>query len=82
MESAPGVGVVGTRKASPYGLLAANEFGKGLARAGFYGCIRHGVGRRYRRGPAAHSKQAAKTIAVLAGGLNICYPPAKQFFDG
>lgn len=35
LERAPGVGIVGTRKATPYGLMAAETFGKGLAEAGF-----------------------------------------------
>lgn len=81
LERAPGVGIVGTRKATPYGLMAAETFGKGLAEAGFTVVSGMALGAD---GAAARGalKAGGKTIAVLAGGLNLCYPPEHNFLMG
>lgn len=81
LEQAPGVGVVGTRKATPYGLMVAETFGQGLAAAGFtvVSGMALGVDGAAARGAL---KAGGKTIAVLAGGLNICYPPEHNFLMG
>lgn len=81
LEQAPGVGIVGTRKATPYGLKAAETFGQGLAAAGFtvVSGMALGVDGAAARGAL---KAGGKTIAVLAGGLNICYPPEHNFLMG
>ncbi len=81
LENAPGVGIVGTRRGTPYGIRAATEFGKGLARAGFtvISGMALGVDAAAARGAL---EVGGKTIAVLAGGLNICYPPQNNFLMG
>ena len=81
LEQTPGIGIVGTRKATPYGLMAAEHFGYGLAKAGCTVVSGMALGAD---GAAARGalKAGGKTIAVLAGGLNICYPPEHNFLMG
>ncbi|MCL6627688.1 DNA-processing protein DprA [Alicyclobacillus shizuokensis] len=71
------VGVVGTRRASPYGLEAARWTGQVLAQAGF--CVVSGMA----LGIDAAAQEAALsaggcTVAVLASGIDICYPPSHR----
>lgn len=81
LEQTPGIGIVGTRKATPYGLMAAEHFGYGLAKAGcaVVSGMAFGADGAAARGAL---KAGGKTIAVLAGGLNICYPPEHNFLMG
>lgn len=81
LEYAPGIGVVGTRKATPYGLMAADRFGGGLATAGFtiVSGMALGADTAAARGALG---TGGKTIAVLAGGLNHCFPPENNFLMG
>ena len=81
LEQTSGIGIVGTRKATPYGLMAAEHFGYGLAKAGCTVVSGMALGAD---GAAARGalKAGGKTIAVLAGGLNICYPPEHNFLMG
>lgn len=81
LEQTPGIGIVGTRKATPYGLMAAEHFGYGLAKAGCTVVSGMALGAD---GAAARGalKAGGKTVAVLAGGLNICYPPEHNFLMG
>lgn len=81
LEQTPGIGIVGTRKATPYGLMAAEHFRYGLAKAGCTVVSGMALGAD---GAAARGalKAGGKTIAVLAGGLNICYPPEHNFLMG
>lgn len=68
-----GVAVVGTRRASKYGLNQAKEWAEKLTRAGL--CVNSGLA----YGVDAASHRAAldsggKTIAVLGSGIDVIYP--------
>ena len=68
------IAMVGSRHITDYGVKVANQFGRGLARAGF--CVVSGLA----RGVDAASHRAAlagggRTIAVLGSGLLNMYPP-------
>lgn len=68
------VAMVGSRHVTDYGMKVANQFGRGLAQAGF--CVVSGMA----RGADAASHRAAlaaggRTIAVLGSGLLNIYPP-------
>ncbi|MDP1562810.1 MAG: DNA-processing protein DprA [Pirellulaceae bacterium] len=68
------IAMVGSRHVTDYGVKVANQFGRGLAQAGF--CVVSGLA----RGADAASHRAAlggggRTIAVLGSGLLNIYPP-------
>ncbi|MCX7286301.1 MAG: DNA-processing protein DprA [Rhodobacterales bacterium] len=71
----PAVAMVGARNASSLGVRMARRLGIGLAEAGF--CIVSGLA----RGIDAAAHEAAleagegRTIAVMAGGVDVIYPP-------
>ncbi len=70
----PCVAIVGTRKATLYGLSVARKFGAELAKLGF--CIVSGMARG--TDTAAHEgalSVGGKTVAVFGCGLDIIYPP-------
>lgn len=68
----PSIAIVGSRQASAAGLKLARLFAKGLADAGF--SIVSGLARGV--DAAAHEASLAQgTVAVLAGGIDIVYPP-------
>lgn len=72
-----GMAVVGTRKISGYGRLVTEKFTSSLASAGLI--IVSGLARGV--DTVAHQsaiKSAAKTIAVLGGGLENIFPPENQ----
>lgn len=70
--SAPGVAVVGARLASAAGLKLARLFAHGLGRAGLV--VVSGLARGI--DAAAHEVSLdTGTVAVVAGGLDIIYPP-------
>ncbi len=75
----PRVGVVGTRKASRYGREVAHELGFDLARAGVrvVSGLALGIDGAAHRGAlaAGQSGLAAPPIGVVAGGLDVVYPP-------
>ena len=79
LEQTPGIGIVGTRKATPYGVMAAETFGRGMDGLTVISGMALGVDGAAARGAL---KAGGKTIAVLAGGLNICYPPEHNFLMG
>jgi DNA processing protein len=71
------VAMVGTRRATPYGLRVAREMAGALARAG--ACVVSGMA----LGIDAASHRAAiehggRTLAVLGTGLDVTYPPAHR----
>ena len=77
----PAVTVVGTRHASPYGMRMAERFGAGLAKMGFTVVSGMALG-----ADAAAMKGAlyagGRTVAVLAGGVDLCYPPQNKYLMG
>jgi DNA processing protein len=77
LEEGPrAVAVVGTRRASPDGLEVARGLGRGLAAAGVTVVSGMALG----VDSAAHAgalDAGARTVAVLAGGADVPYPPSK-----
>lgn len=70
----PQLAVVGSRRASPYGLQHATQITAELTRSGWAICSGMALG----IDSAAHKsalEQGADTIAVLGCGPDICYPP-------
>jgi DNA processing protein len=70
------VAVVGTRRASPDGLEIARGLGRGLSAAGVTVVSGMALG----VDSAAHAgalDAGARTVAVLAGGADVPYPPSK-----
>jgi DNA processing protein len=71
------IAIVGSRRASLYGILSAEKFAQGLAEAGF--SIISGMARGI--DTAAHKgalKAKARTIAVMGSGFNQLYPQENQ----
>jgi DNA processing protein len=70
------VAVVGTRRASPDGLEVASALGRGLSAAGVtvVSGMALGVDSAAHAGAVA---RAGRTVAVLAGGADVPYPPTK-----
>lgn len=77
----PGVSVVGTREATPYGQRMAQAIGGALAGAGFITVsgMARGSDAAAHRG-ALHG--GGLTVAVLAGGVDICYPQENRGLMG
>lgn len=73
----PMVGVVGSRRASPYGLEQTSLLSRGLAEAGWGICSGMAMG----NDGAAHRAAldaGTGTVAVLGCGVDICYPPRQR----
>ena len=80
-DSVPAVAVVGTRKATPYGMKVADQIGTTLARTGMITVSGMALG----NDGAAHRgalKAGGLTVAVLAGGPDVCYPPQHRSLMG
>ena len=73
LEPGPHVGVVGTRRASRYGLEAATWIGRELAGAGVtvVSGMAAGIDGAAHRGALA---AGGATVAVLGNGVDVCYP--------
>lgn len=72
---APGFGVVGARKSTPYGLTAADYFAGWAARAGYIVVSGGAMGCDQAAHRAALAA-AGRTVAVMAGGADVQYPRA------
>lgn len=71
------VAIVGTRRATSYGVRVATELGAAFARAG--ACVVSGMARGI--DAAAHRgciENGGRTIAVLGTGIDVVYPPAHR----
>src|SRR5919201_1783611 len=68
------VTIVGSRRATPYGIAVAPRLGRDLAAAGVVvvSGLAHGIDAAAHRGALA---AGGTTIAVLAGGPDVVYPP-------
>jgi DNA processing protein len=72
-----GVGIVGARRATPYGLDVARALGRGLSAAGVP--VVSGLALGVDSASHAGALEAgAPVLAVLAGGADVPYPPSKR----
>jgi DNA processing protein len=73
LEQGPVLAIVGTRKASPYGLEVGERLAAELALLGItvVSGLAHGIDAAAHRGAL---RVAGSTIAVLGCGLDLCYP--------
>jgi len=73
-DSIPGIAVVGTRRATLYGAQVAEEIGRSLAKGGLITVsgMAKGIDKAAHYGAL---RAGGVTVAVLAGGVDICYPP-------
>ena len=80
-DTMPGIAVVGTRQATSYGVQVAGTIGAELAKAGFVTVSGMALG----NDAAAHRgalRAGGLTVAVLAGGPDVCYPPQNRALMG
>jgi len=72
-----GIGIVGARHATLYGLVMAEKFAEGLSASGFtvVSGMARGIDSAAHRGALKHG---GRTIAVIGSGLANIYPPENQ----
>jgi DNA processing protein len=75
-----GVGVVGARNASGNGRQTAERFAKGLADQGLtvVSGLARGIDTAAHRGALSAGPAGAGTIAAMAGGIDVVYPPENK----
>lgn len=75
------IGVIGTRKCSPYGIKVTGELSYDMAKAGI--TVVSGMARGLDAEAAWSALRAGgKTIAVLGSGIDVIYPPEnKKLYD-
>ncbi|MBI3317928.1 MAG: DNA-protecting protein DprA [Candidatus Omnitrophica bacterium] len=80
-EDSVALAMVGTRRASPYGLTAARGLAQGLARCGItvVSGLAEGIDRASHEGAL---EAGGRTIAVLGHGLSTVYPTAHEELAG
>ena len=73
----PGIGVVGARNASGNGRQLAERFARGLAQQEFtvVSGLARGIDSAAHRGALSAGYDHGSTIAVMAGGIDVVYPP-------
>lgn len=73
---APAAAIVGARRATRYGLRCARRFGASVAGAGAWviSGLAHGIDAAAQTAAVKHGR----TAAVLAGGIDRCYPAANR----
>lgn len=81
LDAAPGIAVVGTRRASAYGRAAAENMARELTKAGFIivSGMASGVDGEANR---AALRAGGRTVAVLGCGVDVCYPPQHKALMG
>lgn len=77
LKDRPIISVVGTRRASSYGLEVAKWVSTSLGRAGYVVCSGMALGIDAASHTATLGIQGG-TIAVLGSGVDICYPPSNR----
>ncbi|MGE4548456.1 MAG: DNA-processing protein DprA [Intestinibacillus sp.] len=81
LDAAPGIAVVGTRRASAYGRAAAENMARKLTEAGFIivSGMASGIDGEANR---AALRAGGRTVAVLGCGVDVCYPPHHKALMG
>lgn len=78
-DSRPVIGVVGTRKASPYGLSMAGKIGQELAGGGAL-VVSGGAEGIDARALAGAMQMGKRVVTVLAFGADVCFPAKHRTF--
>lgn len=78
--SRPCIGIVGARNASIVGRKMAEKLGRDLAEAGFtvVSGLARGIDTAAHQGALAGGAMGGGTVAVVAGGVDIVYPPENE----